>query len=111
MSVNKTSGIAHNQIGKTLGNHNLTKPGDIKKAASDISREVHVTKKGDKVEISTEARELQRTLSTLKTEINKIPDVREQKIKDVKARIEGGIYDRDAVTKEVARLIKESGLL
>jgi anti-sigma28 factor (negative regulator of flagellin synthesis) len=40
-----------------------------------------------------------------------MPDVREEKIKDVKARIEAGIYDRDAVTKEVARSIKNSGLL
>jgi negative regulator of flagellin synthesis FlgM len=111
MSVDKTSGITNNQVGKVFGNQNLAKPGDIKKAASGISREVQVSKEGDKVEISTEAKELQKTLSILKAEIKKMPDVREEKIKDVKARIEAGIYDRDAVTKEVARSIKNSGLL
>jgi len=111
MSVDKTSGITHNQIGKVLGNQNLGKPGEIKKAGSGTSREVQTPKEGDKVEISTEAKELQKTLSILKAEIKKMPDVRDEKIKDVKARIETGIYDRDAVTKEVARSIKNSGLL
>lgn len=50
-------------------------------------------------------------MSTLKAEINKLPDIREVKIKNARARIEGGIYDRDAVVKEVARSIKESGLI
>ena len=111
MSVDKTSGITNNQVGKVFGNQNPAKPGNIKKAASGISREVQVSKEVDKVEISTEVKELQKTLSILKAEIKKMPDVREEKIKDVKARIEAGIYDRDAVTKEVARSIKNSGLL
>ncbi len=111
MSVDKTSGITNNQVGKVFGNQDLAKPGDIKKATSGISKEVQVTKEGDKVEISTEATELQKTLSILKAEIKKMPDVSEEKIKDVKARIETGVYDRDAVTKEVAKSIKNSGLL
>ncbi len=111
MSVDKTSGITHNQIGNVLGNQNLGKPGDIKKTGYGISREVQAPKEGDKVEISTEAKELQKTLSILKAEIKKMPDVREEKIKDVKARIEAGIYNPDAVTQEVARSIKDSGLL
>ncbi len=110
MSVDKTSGIVNSQVGKLIGNQNLAKPGDIKKAASGISN-VQVSKEGDKVEISAEARKLQESLSFLKSEIKKIPDVREEKIKDIKARIEAGIYDPDAVTKEVARSIKNSGLL
>ncbi len=111
MSVDKTAGITNNQVGKVFGNQNLGKPGDVKKAASGASSEVQVSKEGDKVEISTEAKELQRRLSILKAEIKKVPDIREEKIKDVKARIEAGVYDRDAVTKEVARSIKNSGLL
>jgi flagellar biosynthesis anti-sigma factor FlgM len=111
MSVDKTSGITNNQVGKVIANQNLAKPGDIKKAASGISRDVKVSKEGDKVEISTEARKLQETLSILKAEIKKMPDVREEKVKDVKARIEAGTYGSDAVTKEIARSIKDSGLL
>ncbi|MBS1258754.1 MAG: hypothetical protein MAG551_01816 [Candidatus Scalindua arabica] len=111
MSVDKMAGINNSQVGKVIGNKNLTKPGDIKKAASGYSKEVQVSKEGDKVEISAEARKLQETLSTLKAEIKNMPDVREEKVKDVKARIEAGIYDPDAVTKEVARSIKNSGLI
>ncbi len=111
MSVDKTSGIVNSQVGKLIGNQNLAKPGDIKKVASGYSREVQAPKEGDKVEISAEARKLQESLSFLKAEIKKIPDVREEKIKDVKARIEDGTYNPDAVTKEIARSIKNSGLL
>ncbi len=111
MSVDKTAGIINSQVGKLIGSQNLAKPGDIKKAASGYSKEVQASKEGDKVEISAEARKLQETLSILKAEIKKMPDVREEKVNDVKARIEAGIYDPDAVTKEVARSIKNSGLL
>ena len=111
MSVDKASGITNSQVGNVYGNQNLAKPGDIKKAVSGISEAMEVSKEGDKVEISAEARTLQETLSILKAEIKKMPEVREEKIKDVKARIEAGVYDRDAVTKEIARSIKNSGLL
>jgi anti-sigma28 factor (negative regulator of flagellin synthesis) len=100
-SVDKTSGI----------NRNLARPEETKKAASGTPRELHTPGAGDKVEISVEAEELQRILSALKAEINRMPDIREEKIKNARARIEGGIYDRDAVVKEVARSIKESGLI
>lgn len=100
-SADKTSGI----------NHNLAGPEETNKAASGSYRGLHTQGEGDKVEISVEAKKLQKTLFTLKAEINKMPDIREEKIKNARARIEGGIYDRDAVVKEVARSIKESGLL
>lgn len=99
-SADKTSGI----------NHNLAGPEEANKATSGSYRGLH-TREGDKVEISVEAEKLQKTLSALKAEINKMPDIREEKIKNARARIESGIYDRDAVVKEVARSIKESGLL
>ena len=53
MSVDKTSGITNNQVGKVFGNQNPAKPGGIKKAASGISREMQASKEVDKVEIST----------------------------------------------------------
>lgn len=100
-SADKTSGI----------NRNLAGPEETNKATSGSSGELYMQEEGDKVEISVEAEELQKTLSALKAEINKMPDIREEKIKNARARIEGGIYDQDAVVKEVARSIKESGLL
>ena len=111
MSVDKTSGINHNIIGRIAGNQNLVKPEEMKKTSTDVSNEVKTLRGGDKVEISSEARELHKTLSDLKAEIKQMPDTREEKIKIAKARIEGGDYDRDAVIKEAARSIKDSGLI
>jgi anti-sigma28 factor (negative regulator of flagellin synthesis) len=111
MSVDKTSGVNHNLIGRIAGNQNLVKPEETKKTSSSVSNESGVLRGRDKVEISSEARELHQTLSALKAEIKQMPDTREEKIKIAKARIEGGVYDSDAVIKEVARSLKGSGLI
>ncbi len=111
MSVDKTSGINHNLIGRIAGNQNLVKPEETKKTSSGVSNETEALRGRDKVEISSEARELHKTLSALKAEIKQMPDTREEKIKIAKARIEGGVYDSDAVIKEVARSLKGSGLI
>ncbi len=111
MSVDKASGNNHNLIGRIAGNQNLVKPEETKKTSSGVSSEVKTLKGRDKVEISSEAKELHKTLSYLKAEIKQMPDTREEKIKIAKARIEGGVYDRDPVIKEVARAIKGTGLI
>lgn len=111
MSVDKTSGMNHNLIGRIAGNQNLVKPEETKKTSSDASNEVNALRGRDKVEISSEARALQKTLSDLKAEIKQMPETRGEKIKIAKARIDGGVYDSDAVIKEVARSIKDSGLI
>ncbi len=111
MSVDKASGINHNLVGRIAGNQNLVKPEETKKTSSDVANEVKTLRGGDKVEISSEAKELHKTLSDLKAKVKQMPDTREEKIKIAKARLEGGDYDGDAVIKEVARSIKESGLI
>ncbi len=111
MSVDKASGINHNLVGRIAGNQNLVKSEEMKKTSSDVSNEAKTLRGGDKVEISSEARALHKTLSDLKAEIKQMPDTREEKIKIAKARIEGGVYDSDAVIKEVARSLKGSGLI
>lgn len=111
MAVDKASGIIQNLVGQIISNQNLAKADGIKKAESGTSQETLTMREGDKVEISMEAKELHETLQSLKDEINKMPDVREEKIRDVKARMESGFYDRGAVIKDVARALKDSGLL
>jgi flagellar biosynthesis anti-sigma factor FlgM len=111
MSVDKTSGINHNLIGRILTNQNLVKPEDAKKTSSGVSSDVQTLAGGDKVEISSEARELHKTLSGLKAKMKQMPDTRMEKIELVKARIDAGFYEKDAVIKEVARSIKDSGLI
>ncbi len=111
MSVDKTSGINQNLIGKILTNQNLVKSGDAKKTSSVVSSDAQTLAGGDKVEISSEARELHKALSSLKDEVKQMPDTRKDKIELAKARIDAGFYEKDAVIKEVARSIKDSGLL
>lgn len=111
MSIDKTSGINNSLVGRVSGNQNLVKPDETKKTVSGASREGHSLVGGDTVEISTEAKVLHETLSGLKAEIEMLPDIREEKINQVKARIESGFYNRDAVTKEIAEAIKSAGIL
>ncbi len=111
MSVDKTSGINQNLIGKILTNQNLVKSGDAKKTSSVVSSDAQTLAGGDKVEISSEARELHKALSSLKDEVKQMPDTRKDKIELAKARIDAGFYEKDAVIKEVARSIKDSGQL
>lgn len=111
MTVDKTSGINHNLIGRILSNQNLVKSDEAKKTSSGVSNDAQTLTGGDKVEISSEARELHKTLSGLKDEVKQMPDTRKEKIEIAKARIEAGFYDGDAVIKEVARSIKGSGLV
>ncbi len=111
MSIDKTSGINNSLVGRIAGNQNLVKPDDTKKTTHGASNEGQSLSRGDKVEISIEAKALHKTLSGLKAEIGKLPDVREEKINQAKARIESGFYNRDTVTKEVAKSIRNAGIL
>jgi len=111
MSVDKTPGINHNLIGRIAKNQNLVKLEETKKTPSGVSNESKTLRGRDKVEISSGAKELHKTLSDLKAEIKQMPETREEKIEIAKARIEGGVYESGAVIKEVARSIKDSGLI
>lgn len=57
--------------------------------------------KGDKIELSHEARDLQVALQTVK----QVPDIREDKVGEIKAKISTGAYNVSA--KEVADKIAE----
>ena len=112
MSIDKTSGINNSLVRGITGNQNLVKPDDTKKTIPGASaNEEHLLRGGDKVEISIEAKALHKTLSGLKAEIGRLPDIREEKINQAKARIESGFYNRDTVTKEAAKSIMNAGIL
>ncbi len=111
MYVDKTSGVSHNPIRKIVRNQNLVKPEETKKPLSGVSNDAKTLRERDKVEVSLEAKEINKILSGLKEEIKQMPDTSEEKIKIAKTRIESGVYDIDAVKKEVARSIKNSGLI
>ncbi|ODS30138.1 MAG: Anti-sigma-28 factor, FlgM [Candidatus Scalindua rubra] len=120
MSIDKATGISQSPEGfNRAGNINVERPkGDQALKRIGGVKEAHDTHKGkgklsgaDKVEISPEAKKLQETLSNLKSELNKVADVRERKVEDAKARMESGYYDREETIKKVANSIKNSGLL
>ncbi len=111
MSIDRTSGVNDSLIGRIAGNQNLIKQDEAKKTTPGTSNDGHSLRGGDKVEISIEAKVLQKTLSGLKAEIGKLPDVREEKVNQAKARIESGFYNRDTVTKEIAKSIAKAGIL
>ena len=106
MSIEKTTGITNQHIDLIKENHTLKKSEGIK-AISNIAKERNKLGGVDKVEISSEVKELQKTLSNLKSEIKKVPDIRKEKVEDAKARIESGFYDKDDTIKKVASSISK----
>ena len=94
------------QIGnsKTLKNHEGVKGNPV------TPKEDSKLKNVDKVEISSEVKKLQKTLSNLKTELKSVPDVRSEKVEEVKARMESGFYDKEENIRNVADSISEAGL-
>ncbi len=109
MSIEQISGSNHNNMkrisdAQTLGKHEGVKGKHV------TTKEGSKLKNVDKVEISSEVKKLQKTLSNLKSELKTVPDVREGKVQAVKARIESGFYDKEENIKEIANSIKAAGL-
>ena len=71
-------------------------------------------KQGDKVEISSEARKLQDTTSVkaaASKSIQDTPEVREDKIAEVRQKIQEGFYDQANISTALAdKLLKEFGI-
>jgi anti-sigma28 factor (negative regulator of flagellin synthesis) len=109
MSIEKISGFNHNNTDKITDSQTLKKNQGVK-GEFDISKEGVNLKNVDKVEISSEVKKLQETLSNLKSELKSVPDVREEKLKDVKARIESGFYDKEENIEKIANSIRKAGL-
>ena len=70
--------------------------------------------KGDKVEISSDAKKLQDTnnFQTAATKaIQEIPDIREDKITEIRQKIADGFYDQENIAFVIAdKLLKEFGI-
>ena len=61
--------------------------------------------KNDSVDISKEERKLEQTITDLKTLVSEIPDMRSEKMEEIKAKIKDGFYDRPEVILQVAEKI------
>ncbi len=109
MSIEKISVSNPNNMEK-IGNSQTLKNHEGVKGNPVTPKEGSKLKNVDKVEISSEVKKLQKTLSNLKSELKGIPDVRGEKVKEVKARMESGFYDKKENIKKVANSISEAGL-
>ncbi len=70
--------------------------------------EVPVPEKFDSVNISREARDLEKAIENLKTRVDEMSDVRDAKIKEVKEKLENGYYDRPEVIEQVAKKVADA---
>ena len=92
-------------ISKTSLNAKIANAGRVEANQSQIKaekdkRDAHA--KLDTVDISKEARNLEQTVGNLKTVVSEIPDVRDAKVEEVRAKLKDGFYDRPEVIEEVA---------
>lgn len=96
-----------NQVGQSAQAQQIQRKG--RKAEAPV-----VTQKGDKVEISSQARKLQDTQglqAAASKSIKDSPDVREDKIAEVRQRILEGFYSQNNISSSIAdKLLKEFGI-
>ncbi len=109
MSIEKISVSNPNNMEK-IGNSQTLKKHEGVKGKLVTPKEDSKLKNVDKVEISSEVKKLQKTLSGRKSELKNVPDIRGEKVKEVKARMESGFYDKEENIKKVANSISEAGL-
>ncbi|UCF94626.1 MAG: flagellar biosynthesis anti-sigma factor FlgM [Desulfobacterales bacterium] len=76
---------------------------DKNKAAVAVDKPANSTVKTDKVEISETAKRMQEA----KKQLEALPEVRKEKVAELKNQIENGTYERDA-EKIADKMLKES---
>ncbi len=106
MPIEGMSHVSHGQVENIKGDHTLKKSGGVK-SVSGVAPDGQNLGEVDKVEISDEVQGLQKTLSKLKADLEKVPDVRSGKVEDAHKRLESGFYDNSDVIAKVAGEIKK----
>lgn len=104
MNIDKITGNNRSIIGQLKENQTLKHTEGVN-TPSNTSGEEGKSDNVDSVDISSEVIDLQNTLSNLKSELNKIGDVRNDKIDEVKVKMEGGFYDSSEIVGKVANLL------
>ena len=106
MSIEGISGIGSGQVDNIKGDKTLQKNEGVRPVPG-VAKEGEKLSVVDKVEISDEVNDLQNTLSKLKAKLEKVPDVRSEKVEEAKKRMESGFYDQEDVIRKVASEIKK----
>jgi len=77
----------------------------------DAGEEAGAEAAGDSVEVSSDARQAQDLQSRLAQEARNVPDVREDRVAEARARLAAGEYDSDEVRETIAnRLLDQFGV-
>ena len=75
-----------------------------------VSKKNETSSSSDVAEISSEAKQMA-DIQKAKVAVDKSPDVRQDKIEEVKAKLESGAYDNEEVMNKVAeKIMKALGL-
>ncbi len=61
----------------------------------------------DSVDISEEARSLEQTVTNLKANASKMPDVRVAKMEEIAAKLKNDFYDKPEVIEQVAKKVAD----
>ena len=80
--------------------------------SGDEASKASATESAEKVQISQKARDLLRMselMNAARNSIDKTPDVRAERIAEVKERLRAGVYDTDGIRQELAHRL--SGVL
>ncbi|HHT9138786.1 MAG TPA: flagellar biosynthesis anti-sigma factor FlgM [Candidatus Wunengus sp. YC60] len=95
--------ISKNSLNARVANTGRVEANQSQAKAEKGKRPVHT--KLDTVDISKEARNLEQTVENLKTVVSEIPDVRDAKVEEVRAKLKDGFYDRQEVIEDVANKV------
>lgn len=69
------------------------------------------TDAGDRVELSNTAQETRELESRLQNEVRNLPDVRQERLTEIRERIASGEYDNESVRRVIAdRILTQLGL-
>lgn len=75
------------------------------------SETASTTDAGDRVELSNSAQEARELESRLQNEVRNVPDVRQDRIEEVRERIANGEFDNESVRRVIAdRILTQLGL-
>ncbi|MBI2471710.1 MAG: flagellar biosynthesis anti-sigma factor FlgM [Planctomycetes bacterium] len=95
--------ISKNSLNARVANTGRVEANQSQIKAEKGKRPVHT--KLDTVDISKEARNLEQTVENLKIAVREIPDVRDAKVEEVRAKLKDGFYDRQEVIEDVANKV------
>jgi anti-sigma28 factor (negative regulator of flagellin synthesis) len=90
--------------------HEIQGPKSSDRRIAEVRRRRGSEGSGDRVEISSAARNLG-SAGVSKSALNSVADVRQERVQEVRERVASGFYDRPEVQRAIADAVLESGVV